>query len=210
MLELIAQGMGVGVALAAPVGPINVEIVRRGLQNGFAAGWLVGLGAVSADAIYCVLVVSGLTPVADSATLRAPLYLAGAAVLGYLGLASVRGALTGEAVLTEARPTARRSYATGFLMAVANPMGIVYWLSIGAALVASAVERAGRGGAPLLVGGVFFGIVCWVTFLSGLTQGGRRFVSTKVLRWITGASGILLLVFGLYFLLQGADDIGAW
>ena len=147
--------------MAAPIGPINVEIVRRGLRGGFATGWLVGLGAATADVIYRVLVVGRLTPVADGAALRVPLYLAGAAVLAYLRWGSVRAALTGPPAVGGA-PSGRRSFATGFVMAVANPMGIVYWLSAGAALVASAVERAGQGGAPVLVGGVFVGIIGWV------------------------------------------------
>lgn len=48
MWQVVLQGMGVGVALAAPIGPINLEIIRRGLSGGFARGWLVGLGAVAA------------------------------------------------------------------------------------------------------------------------------------------------------------------
>lgn len=207
MIELIVQGMGVGVALAAPIGPINIEIVRRGLRGGFTAGWLVGLGAVTADTIYCALVVSGLAPVADRPWLRVPLYLAGALVLGYLGLSGVRGAISGQEVQAPP-PSSRQSYATGFVMAAANPVGIVYWLSIGGALVASAVAHAGPRAAPLLVGGVFGGIVCWVTFLSGLTQGGRRFVSDRVLRWLTGLGGAVLAGFALYFGWQALRDLG--
>ncbi|CAA9567683.1 MAG: hypothetical protein AVDCRST_MAG49-3167 [uncultured Thermomicrobiales bacterium] len=202
MLDVVVQGMTVGVALAAPIGPINVEIVRRGLRGGFLSGWLVGLGAVSADTIYCALVVGGLAPLADSAALRAPLYLAGAVVLGYLGIVGLRGALAGGPV-TAAPPPARRSYATGFLMAAASPMGIVYWLSIGAALVASAVERSGRDAAPVLVVGVFAGIVCWVTVLAGLAQGGRRWVSERLLRTLTALGAGVLLLFAAWFLLDG-------
>ena len=203
MIELVLQGMGVGVGLAAPIGPINIEIIRRGLHGGFVSGWLVGAGALSADTLYCALIVSGLTPLADSAALRAPLFLAGALVLAYLGLVSVRGAVADTAVAA-AQPSHRRSYVTGFLMATASPVGIVYWLSIGGALVASAVERAGAEGAPLLVGGVCLGILCWVTVLSLLTHGGRRYVSGSVLRWLTGLGGLMLVAFALTFAVQGA------
>lgn len=208
MYELILEGMGVGVGLAAPIGPINIEIVRRGLRGGFRAGWLVGLGAVSADTIYCALIVSGAAPIADSPRLRVPLFLAGALVLLFLGFGSLRSAATNKdanANAPEAPPSGRRSYVAGFLLAVANPMGIVYWLSIGGALVASAVARAGPGGAPLLIGGVFVGIVCWVSFLSGLTRAGRRFVSAGFLRWTTAVSGVLLVGFGLYFAVKGVQ-----
>ena len=206
MFELLLQGMGVGVALAAPVGPINIEIVRRGLVGGFRAGWFVGLGALSADVIYCVLIVAGLVRVADSPVVRVPLFLAGAVVLTYLGVVGIRAALAGPTP-TASAPSARRSYLAGFLMAAASPMGIVYWLSIGAALVARAVQRAGTGGAPLLVAGVFLGIFAWVTFLSTLTQGGRRFVSDVILRRATVAAGLILVAFGLSFLIQGVQAL---
>jgi threonine/homoserine/homoserine lactone efflux protein len=213
MVQLILEGMGVGVGLAAPIGPINIEIVRRGLRGGFRAGWLVGLGAVSADTIYCALIVSGVAPIADSVRLRVPLFLAGAVVLLFLGVGSLRAAASDTDPNANTRgtpPSSRRSYVAGFLLAVANPMGIVYWLSIGGALVASAVDRAGPTGAPLLIGGVFVGIVCWVSFLAGLTRAGRRFVSAGVLRWSTAASGVLLVAFGLYFAVQGVQGLREW
>jgi threonine/homoserine/homoserine lactone efflux protein len=202
MWQIVLEGMGVGVALAAPIGPINIEIVRRGLSGGFRHGWLVGCGAVTADTIYCTAVVSGLAPLAGSSTLRAPLLLAGAIVLSYLGVVGLRATRRGEH-LPAHPPSARRSYATGFIMAIANPFGIIYWLSIGAALVASAVGRAGASAAPLLIGGVFAGILCWVTFLSGLTRAGRRILSTQGMLWLSGAGAVGLIGFGLYFGIAG-------
>jgi L-lysine exporter family protein LysE/ArgO len=205
-MRLLGQGMFVGVALAAPIGPINVEIVRRCLRGGFRSGWLVGAGAVSADTLYAVLVVSGLTPLADRPALRLPLYLAGAAMLAYVGWSSLRAAFAGnEPVIVT--PSRRRSYATGFLMAALNPMGIVYWLSIGAALVATAVDQVGAAGSPLLVGGVFFGILCWVTLLCGLGLVARPFVTGVGMRWVTGLSGALIVGFAVWFVVQAARTL---
>lgn len=206
--RLLGQGMLIGVALAAPIGPINIEIVRRCLRGGFRYGWLVGAGALSADTIFAILVVSGLTPLADQPGLRVPLFLAGAVMLGYVGWSSIRTALAG----TESDappPRAGRSFVTGFMMAALNPMGIVYWLSIGAALVATAVAQVGSAGSPLLVGGVFFGILCWVTFLTGLGQVARPFVTGGGLRWITGVSGVLILGFAAWFFFQAVQSLRA-
>lgn len=202
MLELVVQGIGVGVALAAPVGPINIEIVRRGLLGGFWHGWIVGLGALSADTIYCTLVVAGLVGVADTSGVRAPLFLAGAAVLCYLGAKSVIEAIKRPPAVSGS-VSHRRGYAAGFFMAAASPFGIVYWLSIGAALVARAVERTGPSGAPVLVSGVFLGILVWVTFLAALTRAGRNVVSPESLRRATVVAGIVLVAFGVSFLIQG-------
>jgi len=207
VVGLVAYGMTIGVALAAPIGPINIEIIRRGIQGGYLRGWLVGLGAMTADTIYAALIVSGLTPVADRPALRVPLFLAGAAMLTWVGWSSVRSALRAEGTEAAAVPPGRASYLTGFLMAVFNPMGIVYWLSVGAALVADAVERVGSAGSPLLVGGVFFGIFLWVTFLSWLAQVSRRFVTGRGMLWITGIGGVALIGFGIWFLYQAIASL---
>lgn len=202
MLAVLLQGMGVGIALAAPIGPINVEIIRRGLRGGFLHGWLVGLGAVAADTILCALVVTGVAPLADRPLLRIPLFLAGAAVLFVLGIGGLRAARR-ESAVTNAPEIGRRSFATGFVMAAANPMGLVYWLSIGSALIAAAIEQGGRAAGPVVVLGVFAGIVCWVTILSGLTKAGRAFVSPRMLGWLSAASALALIVFGVWFAWQG-------
>lgn len=201
-MGLMVYGMTIGVALAAPIGPINIEIVKRGIQGGYMRGWLVGLGALSADTLYAILIVSGLTPLADRPALRVPLFLAGAVMLVWIGVNSVRTALSGAGSDPGRVPAGRASYLTGVLMALFNPMGLVYWLSVGAALVADAVERAGSTGAPMLVGGVFAGIFLWVTFLSWLAQVARRFVTGRGMLWVTGIGGIVLIGFGLWFVYQ--------
>lgn len=209
-IGLVVYGMTIGVALAAPIGPINIEIIKRGIQGGYVRGWLVGLGALSADTVYAALIVTGLTPIADRPALRVPLFLAGAVMLSWVGYNSIRAALRGEGIEQGNAPTGGRSYITGLLMAVFNPMGIVYWLSVGAALVADAVERVGTAGSPLLVGGVFFGIFLWVTFLSWLAQVSRRFVTGRGMLWVTGIGGVLLIGFGVWFFYQGIVSMGAW
>ncbi len=204
---LVAYGMVIGIALAAPIGPINVEIITRGIRHGFRNGWLVGLGALTADTIYATVIVSGLTPVADSPTLRVPLFLAGAAMLAWVGFNSLRTAVRPALDVAGTAPAGGRSYVAGFMIALLSPMGIVYWMSVGAALVAEAVERAGQIGAPVLVVGVFLGLLTWVTTLSVVAQVSRRFVTGNGMRWITGTSGVIILGFAIWFLIQGISAI---
>lgn len=204
MLMLIGYGATVGVVLAAPIGPINIEIIRRGIRDGFLHGWLTGLGALTADTIYAMAIVSGFARFAESEHVRVLLFLAGAAMMGFVGYASLKTGLRGVEGSAEAKPTMRgRSYVTGFLMAALNPMGIVYWFTVGAGLAADAVNRSGPGAAPVLVIGVMIGILAWVTSLSVIALVSRRFVTGMGMRWITGASGVLLIGFALWFLYSG-------
>jgi L-lysine exporter family protein LysE/ArgO len=204
-LSVWFEGMGVGIALAAPIGPINIEIIRRGLAGGFLHGWLVGVGALTADTVYCALVVSGFAHVADTPLLRAPLLLLGAIVLLYLGAAALRAPAAVSSA--DAAPSSRGSYLVGLAMAAANPFGIIYWLSIGAALIASVVRQSGAGAAPAVVVGVFSGIMVWVTLLASATRLGRSFVSARSLRVLTGAAAVALIAFGLYFGFEGIREL---
>jgi threonine/homoserine/homoserine lactone efflux protein len=211
MFGMLFYGMGIGIALAAPVGPINIEMIRRGVRQGPLAGWLVGLGALSCDTIFAAIIVSGLTPVADRPALRVPLFAAGALMLGYVGVSSLRHAMTTDQSITGSRPrSGSHAWITGFLMAALNPMGIVYWLSVGSALVAEAVAKVGQSGTPLLVGGVFSGILCWVTFVAILIRAGRRFVTDRVMRWISGTGGLALIGFAIWFAIQALRSFDAF
>ena len=205
LIGLIVYGMTVGVALAAPIGPINIEIIRRGIRDGFLHGWLVGLGALSADTVYAMVIVSGLASFAGNEQIRLVLYVAGGLMLTWVGWASVKTALRGIEGRADDVPKPRgRSYLTGLLMAAFNPMGIVYWLTVGAGLAADAVSRVGQSGAPVLVIGVTVGILLWVSTLSVIAQVSRRFVTGHGMRWVTGVSGAIIIAFGLFFFVQAA------
>jgi threonine/homoserine/homoserine lactone efflux protein len=49
ILPLIGKGFLLGWSVAWPPGPINSEMIRRGLSRGFCTAYAVGLGACSAD-----------------------------------------------------------------------------------------------------------------------------------------------------------------
>jgi threonine/homoserine/homoserine lactone efflux protein len=51
-ITYFARGFAIGVAIAAPVGPIGLLCIRRTLANGRLAGFVSGMGAATADACY--------------------------------------------------------------------------------------------------------------------------------------------------------------
>lgn len=205
-LSIALYGATVGVVLAAPIGPINIEIVRRGIRDGFAHGWMTGLGALTADTIYALAIVLGFAQFAENESVRITLFFFGAAMMTYIGYNSIKNALDSNEV-EAVEPRRGRSYITGFLMAAFNPFGIIYWLTVGAGLAADAVNRGGSGAAPVLVVGVTLGILAWVTTLSVIAQVSRKFVTGGGMRWITGLSGVVLIGFAVWFLISGIQLI---
>ena len=58
---LLLKSILMGIAIAAPVGPMAVLCVNRTLNYGILAGVIIGLGIATADAIYCCVSGFGLT-----------------------------------------------------------------------------------------------------------------------------------------------------
>src|SRR3954470_2805974 len=51
-LDLLLRGVLAGLAIAIPVGPVNVLCISRTITNGRLAGIISGLGAATADTFY--------------------------------------------------------------------------------------------------------------------------------------------------------------
>ncbi|QHE60653.1 LysE family transporter [Rossellomorea vietnamensis] len=60
---LFIKSVMIGVAIAAPVGPVGILCIQRTLAYGRRTGFLSGLGAATADALYGLIAVMGFTVV---------------------------------------------------------------------------------------------------------------------------------------------------
>src|SRR5689334_428023 len=90
-IEAFVRGVVVGLAIAAPVGPIGVLVIRRSLRDGRVLGLATGLGAAAADGVFALigaLGVGALAPISDA--IAWPLRLAGVAILVVLALRMLR------------------------------------------------------------------------------------------------------------------------
>ena len=86
----LLQNIILGLTLAAPIGPVNLEIIKRGLNSGFKQAFLTGMGAMSADATYLTLIYFGLISFLNIALMKIVLGLGGSFILIYLGFISAK------------------------------------------------------------------------------------------------------------------------
>ena len=63
ILKAIAIGSVTGLLASLPLGPAGMESVKRSIDKGFFAGFLVSLGAILADYIYIFLIHFGLASI---------------------------------------------------------------------------------------------------------------------------------------------------
>lgn len=210
-LPIFVQGLLLGLAIAAPVGPIGVLCIQRTLQNGRTAGFLSGLGAATADAFYGAVAAFGLTAITGFLTRQQSwLSLIGGLFLLYLGVKSwfrpPANPAVDEAALTAGYGSYFSYYSSTVFLTLTNPATILSFAVIFAGVGVTSSQEAGWQTAALLVFGVFVGSAIWWFLLSGGVSLLRGRLTPDLLRWINRAAGLIIGGFGailLFNLLRG-------
>ncbi|MBN8211004.1 LysE family transporter [Bacillus sp. NTK071] len=189
-----------GLSLSAPMGPINAAQLDRGIRFGFINAWLVGFGAMVADGIFMLMIYFGISHVVDTAFMRSFLWLFGCFVLTYTGIESIKNAgSVVEEGKSERKETNRKSFRTGFFMAISNPLNILFWLGIYGSILAKTTSDYGTSQLFVYSLGIFIGITVWDITMAGVATGARKWMNARVLRGVSILSGIILIGFGVYF-----------
>ena len=198
MVEVVLSGWMIGVAIALPVGPVITEIIRRGLRAGFLAAWQVGLGAAASHAILVALTLLGVVTLLDRPIWHAVLGGAGVLVLAYLGVDAFR-ASTHPPVAGGPAP-AGHPFVVGFGIGIANPITLLWFLTVGGAMIA-AHSGGGTGRLAVAFGVSFVTVVlCWDTVVAGLAGYGRRWMGSRTLKALNVIAGLVFLGFALRLL----------
>jgi len=200
LLGFLLKGMLVGIVMALPVGPVGVLCIRRTLLNGRLAGFLSGLGAATADTVFGIIAAFGLTFVSDLLfEYQNWLRLGGAGFLLCIGIS----AFTADPIKGTQRQRDPDSliadYISAFALTISNPITIVVFLAIFAAIGFSGPE-ATLGMAVTLVVGVWLGSFLWWAGLAFGAGQVRLSFSREHLVWINRGSGGILVFCGVALL----------
>ena len=198
LFVLYGQALMVGLAIAAPVGPIGLLCIDRTLRHGPWAGLATGLGAASADGLYASLGALGLTVLIRQLTaLAVPLALAGGGFLLWQGLIMLR-APQGAPAMANGRPASGlvTAYVSALGLTLGNPMTILSFVAIFSGLAGAA--GSGGSAAVVMVAGIVSGSALWWCVLA--------FGIARLLRG-AGARARCLLDRGCGLLLLG---MGSW
>ncbi|HTY74191.1 MAG TPA: LysE family transporter [Candidatus Nanoarchaeia archaeon] len=194
------QGLVIGFSIAAPVGPIGILCIQRTLLRGRKNGLVSGLGAATADAVYGSIAGFGLTFISDAIlSVQFWIRLLGGIFLCYLGIRAVFSKPK-EQVKGASEANLVKDFSSTFLLAITNPIAIVYFAAIFSALAGTAITNYATSG--LFVTGVFLGSLLWWVILSGSTGFFIHKFDVKKLRYANIISGITIIAFGVYFLLS--------
>lgn len=198
-LSFLLRGLIIGFSIAAPVGPIGVLCIRRTLSEGRMYGFISGLGAATADALYGCVAGFGLTFISSILISQQTwLRLIGGVFLCYLGIRAFLSKPAEQTTSLQAK-SLFGAYVSTFLLTLTNPVTILSFAAIFAGVgVVSA--SANYVSAVVLVLGVFLGSVLWWFILSGSISLFRSRFKSSWLLWVNRISGAVIFGFGVIVL----------
>ncbi|HTH49005.1 MAG TPA: LysE family transporter [Candidatus Limnocylindria bacterium] len=198
-MEFFLKGGVLGFSIAAPVGPIGVLCIRRSITEGRAMGFLSGLGAATADAVYGLVAAAGLTAISGFLVRQQFWFgLIGGLFLCWLGAQTFRAKPAEQSAKADAQGLLS-AYGSTFLLTLTNPLTILSFAAMfaGAGLGGAAGSVAA---ASLVVAGVFTGSALWWLLLSLIAGALRGRFDRNWQRWLNRLSGIVIATFGFWHL----------
>jgi threonine/homoserine/homoserine lactone efflux protein len=195
-LNIVIQGMIIGLTLAVPVGPLSLVCIHRTISDGRLHGIFSGLGVATADSVYAGVAILGLTIISGVILSYQGIFRCLAAFI--LILIGIRVFLSDPDGLDRSpeHESYHKDYLSLLAVALANPLTLVFYAAIlpGFGIV---VQNTGPVSAAGFVGGVFSGSAAWWIILCGFLGSVRSSIQSGHLRLINRISGFMITCFGI-------------
>lgn len=195
---LAANGVAIGLAVAAPIGPVNLIVIRRTLRYGQLNGFLSGGGAAIGDAIFAAIAAFGITAAMDFVIrIETLLQIAGGCFLLFLGLRTWFARPNfGEAPAEVHTGAMAAVFVTTFVLTITNPATMLGFIAIFGGVAGLAGAGDDYGHAATVVLAVFAGSALWWAGLSGFVSLFRHRMNDDLLLIVNRVSGVLIVIFG--------------
>lgn len=213
VLKTFLTSFAVGFSGAITPGPLLLIVISQTLRMGFPAVPLIVTGHSLLELAGTVGLAMGLKHLLDRPLVSGLIGLGGGAVMLAMGIGMFVEALKERRL---DRPLFKgeggepgemlRPVGLGVVVSLSNPFWTIWWATVGAALVAKALE-----GGPHLVPAFYIGhILSDYTWYAAVGLGlvvGFRIIGTKGYRALLVACSIFLSLFGIYFIYRGGADL---
>ena len=193
-MDSFITGILLGLGVAIPIGPLNILIMNYSLSS-FGRGFALGMGAMSADILYFVLLSLGVLVVFDNTWIFKSIAIFGAIFLLYMAWACYKNAskMLAKISNTERGESLLACYLKGLGLNSINPFIVGFWLSLSSVVASSANWM-------IAALGVLLALFAWVLGLSLITSLARRIISAKVARIFSYVSAVLMLFFTAFLI----------
>jgi threonine/homoserine/homoserine lactone efflux protein len=204
-VQLVLAGLGIGVLMAAPIGPVNVLVIQRAVSRGFWGGLAAGLGAVLGDGVLAAIGAFSIAAISDVMVAYGDsIQVVGGLLLLGFGLTLL---LCRPVLMT---PVSERSHLlehTGiipqtFILTVTNPGAVLGMAAMIGGLGSLIGGLNTNLEALILVVSIMGGSLLWWLGLSELIATIRHRLTESRLNVINRVAGAILFGFGVALLAE--------
>ena len=201
--SLIIIGIAIGLAMSAPLGPVNLIVIRTALCHDLKVAFLAGLGAVLADVLIAGIAAYGIQSIShlilDYAKI---LQIAGGLVLVVLGIRTARTHFADSDLATGPHSA---KFGLTFSLSVTNPGLVLGYLAIFSSLSTHLALGASPFRPAIVLLGIALGGALWWLLLSFFIGRLKSRLGPSTLDRINRWSGILVAAFGFLLLWKAFD-----
>jgi threonine/homoserine/homoserine lactone efflux protein len=214
MVHLLAAAYVIGFVAAAPIGPVNMLAIRRGIVGKWPHTLACGAGSALGDLMIFSLVLLGghwLTSLSNP-TVQRGLAIAGALVLTPLGVyflvrafrEPLRAYVQARKQMEDSPPSRLvADVVTGTSLTITNPLCMCYWIAASANWLPLAQSKLGSPWWGLLPAGA--GLMTWFLLLTFLVRFTPHRIGPAFFRAVNFTCGLMLTIFGLYCACRALD-----
>ena len=200
-----------GLAAAAPMGPVNMLAIRRGMIGGWRHTLACGIGSVTGDlTLFSLVLLGGHYFFSDlsNPTLQTVLEVAGVIVLLPLGIYFLVRAVKEP---LRAYASARQQWdegtvpahlatdvAAGFALTIFNPLTMIYWVGVTANWLPFAHSVLGYSAPGWGILMVAAGLMTWFTTLIVVVRFIPHRIGPTFFRLVNAILGLILLGFATF------------
>lgn len=209
-MAFFIEGIKIGVVLALMIGPLFFTLIQTGIEEGFRAGTMVGLGIWVSDFLYVLAVYGGLSYLVTFVENKAytqPVGIAGSALLVLFGLTSLLATPKNRLLQDEVlRISSQRSstyislWLKGFLINTINPFTVFFWFGLMSTIAVR--DDFKQADARYFFAGILMVVILSDMLKVFLAKQIRLFMRPVHIVWLRRITGIALLVFGVALLIR--------
>ncbi|HKZ93083.1 MAG TPA: LysE family transporter [Candidatus Bathyarchaeia archaeon] len=201
IFTLVAEVVGVTASGALAPGPLFVKNVTEGTRSGAKSGFAFAVGHTVVEFSLVLVLALGLLTVADQPVVKLVIGLAGGSALLAFGVWQIRESLGSKPIEVGEKRTALKSHLlVGSVFTGLNPYFVLWWIFVGSKLILDSLAFASLAGVLLMYVAHVWIDYAWLTGTAYLARRGIKFVGRKSYRIVLMLFGLILIGFGLYFL----------
>lgn len=198
ILKSLVMGFITGLLISMPLGPSTIESINRTISKGFKEGFMVSLGAVSADMSYLLLINGGLlTFLNKNESSETLFWLISGCILVHIGYKYIVGShIRLHFSLNYHNST---SFISGYIITFFNPMTLTLWIGVSGTIM-RVWHHMGYLYYYSFIFSILAGMITWFFVLNLLALKGFKRLKTNRWSCISSFINYLTLILGILFI----------